>query len=130
MALVWVMMGLLAGCGPDARSDAHTALDVIAVTVDPSYRLAVEQCDALEWAIVRRESSEADDLRDLASVRETCNGVFAGFDALRIAHEAARELVEGEARGDVIGAAVEALGRLWGDLQGLVARIVAMGGGA
>lgn len=120
---------MLSGCGASERQSAHSALNLVTDVADPSYELAVRTCDEAEWVIVRREgSSQAEDLSAMATVREICDGVFAGFEGLRIAQREARELVDAEERGDVIGAAMETLGRLWRALQELVPELETLGG--
>ena len=131
--LVAALAGLaiiLTGCGASERATAHSALNVVTDVADPSYELAVDTCHELEMAIVRRESTRAEDDADIARVRETCDAVFAGFEAVRIAQREARALVDAEGSGTVVAEAIEALGRLWRDLQALVPQLAELGGGA
>jgi hypothetical protein len=65
----WISLVLLLGCGGtewQAAMDASRAV-----------------CTAKEWEIVHREGTTMEqDKRDLATVRDICDGIYAGLEAL------------------------------------------------
>jgi hypothetical protein len=114
---------VVVGCGPHQQ---HSALDRLADVADPSYALAVEACDEAEGRIIDRPpTSYENDAAAIARIRETCDRVFGAFEALRLAHRAARAAVDGGASG-ALDAALSSLGEAWRAAQQLLPEIAGM----
>jgi hypothetical protein len=64
-----------------------TLPQIVGATVhaaDAAYGATVEVCDAKERAIIARAgSTEEQDVRDMAHVREICDKIFEAFDGAR-----------------------------------------------
>lgn len=113
-----------ASCSPaqgttDAR--VRSALDLLAVVVDPAYGFAVDACIARETLVAEavedgRTSPDAG-LTELGAVRARCQATRRAFDAIRAGHERARALVEA---GKVLEAeqALDEVRAEWRELQG------------
>lgn len=80
---------VLAGCGGGVSGALQHALNGVASAVDPAYAVAVSGCEAreeqIETSVVSRDEYET----RIASVRATCDRIFAAFEAVRRAHEGA-----------------------------------------
>lgn len=102
MRLLATLLVLFAFCCSGARMSAdarvRSALELLAVVVDPAYRLAVDNCIARETLVVERAEArvlavdEAD--RQLAAIREGCHRRRRIFESIRELHDEASRQVE------------------------------------
>lgn len=125
IVVVAALVVMVSGCGTAASQ--HRALNVVADLANPSYDLAIQACDEAEVFIIARAGTTYDeDAAAIASVRAVCDRVFAGFDALRVAHRVARAAVDGGGEALItqamaeLQAAWDALRALLPEIEGLV----------
>lgn len=90
-----------AGCsGAQGTADARvrSALDMVAVVVDPAYAFAVDGCAARQAlvadAVEAGRTSPDEGLRELGPIRARCQATRRAFDAIRAGHAEAARLVE------------------------------------
>lgn len=114
------------GCG---AAQQHSALNALAETADPSYELSVEACDQAEGLVVARAGTTYEqDIASMTQVRAICDRIFGAFDALRIAHRAARAAVDGGGEA-LLAEAMRSLGDAWAAAQRLLPEIAGLRAG-
>ena len=101
MARVLLMLTLLgAACahGGSADAKARSALNTLAVVIDPAYELAIDGCVASEQAEVNAEragtQAPAVTSQHLGEIRARCDRVRAVFERMRTLHAEAAAAVE------------------------------------
>lgn len=109
-AFLLVHLAFLAACAAAEARDTRvrTALAVLGEVIDPAYALAVDGCHARERdAVVRAELgtiSKTEGTADYQRIKAACAELTRAFDAIRLYHHQAAELVE---RGDLKAAEAE-----------------------
>jgi hypothetical protein len=103
----------ISACAGAATERATTALNVLAQTIGPSSRLALEQCKA-----IREMLSDAGETAKLDAHNERCAVVADAFDRIATLHAAAAEAVENGnvALAEQIAAQIP---KLWRDIGGV-----------
>jgi hypothetical protein len=99
-ALMLALMFSLCCSGAQQTADARvrSALDMLAVTVDPAYRMAMDACMVREQLIAEQAERETIPLleahKQLGLVRATCSRRRQVFELIREGHDEAAQLVE------------------------------------
>jgi hypothetical protein len=103
-----VALALLSMCCSGQRQTAdarvRSALDLLAVVVDPAYRMAMDSCVSRESLLADQAEAgklsvvEAD--KQLTSMRRNCERQRRIFEDIREGHDEAVKLVEAGAVGD------------------------------
>jgi len=119
LALVTVLMMCCSAQQQTADARVRSALDMLAVVVDPAYQLAMGSCMARETLIADQAEAgkltvvEAD--KQLTGVRRTCERQRATFEAIRGGHDLAAQQVEAGAVEDA-EKTIERVRYAWSDL--------------
>ena len=95
------------------------------VTVEGAEERAFS-CDEAEGAVVERQGSTyEEDVASLTSIRSVCDRVFGAFEAVRLAHRAARAAVDGGASA-LLGEALSSLNDAWLAAQRLLPELAGL----
>lgn len=93
-----IALALLAGCAGSLETKTRTALDAIALTVQPAYTHAMALCVDQEQATVlsaRMGHTTPDEaLNSFEGISQRCHRTRAAFEAIKSLHESAAELLE------------------------------------
>jgi hypothetical protein len=100
LALLLLVCVCCCGSTQQQSADARvrSALDLLAVVVDPAYQIAMQHCTSREMLLAdqaetgRLQLAEAE--RQLAAIRLTCARRRRAFDVIRQGHELAAQQVE------------------------------------
>lgn len=117
---LFVLATKLVGCSSGSNVRVESALDAIAVTIDPAYSLAMDVCAAQERAVVaarRAGLSAADADAAIAAVRPRCDAARETFEQIRLTHARAVEALQSRNTGEA-ERLLEHVGALWRELGG------------
>lgn len=104
LGVACAVSGAVHGCAGSPVDRTQTALDTMALVIDPAYAALVDTCLAQQDVIVSRAEAlnlARDQTKDLVErVRSRCHPAKDGFEYVRSLHaEAVRALEDGDTKG-------------------------------